>query len=166
MPVTDIDPDDRHGQRRCVPQRDHRARPEHRPTISNGIPDAIITISPRSALNLATGVDTITITGQTLATSPLPNYTWTGTATVTVTGGSVTPVIAAAAGVPTGPVLETTFVSPFGANQYTPSLTALSAFNYQPIPSARGAPAVPAAARASASGSTRSTTPARRSART
>ena len=101
----------------------------------DGIPDAIITISPRSSLNLANGSQKITITGQTLATSPLPNYTWTGTATVTVTGGSSTarsPVAVAAPA--TGPVLATQFVSPFGANQYTPSLTALSALNYQPIP--------------------------------
>ena len=34
----------------------------------------------------------------------------------------------------TGPVLETQYISPFGANQYTPSITALSALNYQPIP--------------------------------
>ena len=48
----------------------------------NGIPDAIITINPRSLLNLKNGLNVITITGQTLASSPLPNFTWTGTATV------------------------------------------------------------------------------------
>jgi hypothetical protein len=100
----------------------------------NGIPTAIITINPRAALNLPTGVDTITITGQMLATSPLFGQTWTGTATVTVSGGTVTPIISAVAGVPTGPNQLIDFLSPFGANQYTPSLTALSAFNYQPIP--------------------------------
>jgi hypothetical protein len=100
----------------------------------NGIQPAIITINPRSALRLPNGVDTITITGQTLASSPLAGFTWTGTATVTVTGGSVTPVISGLAGVPTGPNLQTAFISTFGANQYSPSLTSLSAFNYQPIP--------------------------------
>ncbi len=100
----------------------------------NGIQPAIITINPRSALKLPNGVDTITITGQTLASSPLPGFTWTGTATVTVTGGSVTPVFSGLAGVATGPNLQTNFISAFGANQYTPSLTDLSAFNYQPIP--------------------------------
>ncbi len=75
----------------------------------------------------------ITISGQTLATSPLPNYTWTGTATVTVTGGSSTPVTLAV-GPPSGPDTNVTFVPPFGSTQYTPSITQLSAFNYQPIP--------------------------------
>jgi len=100
----------------------------------NGIPDAIITINPVSALGLKNGLNVITITGQTLATSPLPNFTWTGTATVNVTGGTVTPVVSAIGAPATGPVTETTFVSTFGANQYSPSLTALSAYNYQPIP--------------------------------
>jgi hypothetical protein len=100
----------------------------------NGIPTAIITISPRSLLNLSNGPQVITITGQTLATSPLPNYTWTGSATVTVTGGSVSPVVSVVGAAATGPVQETTYVSPFGANQYTPSLSALSALNYAPIP--------------------------------
>jgi hypothetical protein len=101
----------------------------------NGIPDAIITINPRSALKLPTGVDTVTITGQTLATSPLPNFTWTGSASVTVTGGGVpTPVISAVGAPATGPVLETAFIPTFGANQYSPSLSSLSQFNYQPIP--------------------------------
>jgi hypothetical protein len=35
---------------------------------------------------------------------------------------------------PSGPVLETTFVSHFGANQFTPSVSSLSAYNYAPIP--------------------------------
>jgi hypothetical protein len=100
----------------------------------NGIPDAIITISPRAALALPNGVDTITITGQMNATSPLAGFTWTGTATVTVSGGNVTPVINGLAGTPRGPNLITNFIGPFGANQYTPSLTHLSAFNDQPIP--------------------------------
>jgi hypothetical protein len=100
----------------------------------NGIQDAIITINPRSALALANGSQTITITGSMVTTSPLFPLKWTGSAQVTVTGGSVTPVVAALAGVPTGPNLLTNFISPYGANQYTPSLSALSAFNYQPIP--------------------------------
>ena len=103
--------------------------------INPNIPTAIITISPRSALGLVNGSQKITITGQTLASSPLPGYTWTGTATVTVTGGSSGgPSASAAAGPATGPVIATQYVSPFGANQYTPSLTALSALTYQPIP--------------------------------
>jgi hypothetical protein len=100
----------------------------------NGIQPAIITINPRSALALPNGVDTITITGKTLPTSPLAGFTWTGSAQVTVTGGPVTPIISPLAGTPRGPNLLTNFIATFGANQYTPSLTALSAFNYQPIP--------------------------------
>ncbi len=100
----------------------------------NNIPTAIVTINPRSALRLPNGVNTITITGQMNANSPLFGQTWTGTASVTVTGGSVTPIISLLAGLPTGPNLLINFLSPYGANQYTPSLTSLSAFNYQPIP--------------------------------
>lgn len=100
----------------------------------DGIPDAIITISPRSALNLSNGSQKFTVTGQTLSSSPLPNYTWTGTATVTVTGGSSSVTTSVAAAPATGPVIATQYVSPYGANQYTPSLSALSALTYQPIP--------------------------------
>ncbi len=108
------------------------------PDTSNylhGIPDAIVTITPRSALNLVNGSQTFTITGQTLASSPLPNYTWTGTATVTVTGGTPGPPSVGAAVAPAiGPVTQTQYISPFGANQYSPSITAFSALTYQPIP--------------------------------
>ncbi len=133
MPVTDINPATVTVNGVAFPG----ATIQQDPDTANylfGIPDAIITISPRASLKLPNGVDTITITGQTLATSPLPNFTWTGTATVTVTGGTVTPIISGIAGVPTGPDLQTEFISPYGSNQYTPSLTDLSAFNYQPIP--------------------------------
>ena len=104
----------------------------------NGIVDAIITISPRSALNLPSGSVKITIAGKTLTSSPLPNFTWTGSATVTVTGGTggggSGSATGAAAAPATGPVLETQFVSPFGANQFSPSITAFSALNYQALP--------------------------------
>ena len=33
-----------------------------------------------------------------------------------------------------GPVLETSYISPFGATQYTPTISQLSALNYAPIP--------------------------------
>ena len=101
----------------------------------NGIPDAIITISPRSSLNLSNGSQKFTITGLTLASSPLPNYTWVGTTTITVTGGRNSGPSSSVAATPaTGPVIATQYVSPFGANQYAPSLSALSALTYQPIP--------------------------------
>jgi len=101
----------------------------------NGIPDAIITITPRSSLNLSPGTATFVVSGQTLPNLPAPAVeTWTGTATVTVTGGSSTPPTGAVAGIPTGPVLFTEFIPPFGSNQFTPSLSQLSALSYQPIP--------------------------------
>lgn len=101
----------------------------------NGIPDAIITITPRANLKLRTGVDTITISGQTLSTSPLANQTWTGSASVRVAGGGPTPpIFGAVGGAPSGPITQTTFNSVYGNNQFTPSLTQLSAYNYQPIP--------------------------------
>jgi hypothetical protein len=133
MPVTDIDPTTVKVNGVAYPNATLVQDPDSANYL-DGIPDAIITISPRSALNLANGTAIITINGQTLASSPLPDYTWTGTATVSVTGGSVTPVVGATGAIATGPVLHTTYVSPFGANQYTPSLSALSALNYQPIP--------------------------------
>jgi hypothetical protein len=133
MPVTDIDPTTVVVNGVAYPTATLVPDPDTANWL-DGIQDAIITINPRSLLNLSNGTDTITISGQTLASSDLPNYTWTGTATVTVTGGSSTPVSTAVGAPATGPVLATTYVSPFGANQYTPSLTALSALNYQPIP--------------------------------
>ena len=135
MPLTDIDPTTVKVNGVAFPNATLVEDPVPNGINLNGIPDAIITINPRSALKLANGVQVITITGKTLASSPLPNFTWTGTATVTVTGGSARSGRQRSAAAPaTGPVLETQFVSPFGANQYTPSLTAFSALNYQPIP--------------------------------
>jgi hypothetical protein len=101
----------------------------------NGIPDAIITISPRSALNLKAGTTTITISGSTLSTSPLANMTWTGTAfPVTVTGVPAPPVFGGVAGVASGPVTSVTYTPPFGTTQFVPTITQLSLYNYQPIP--------------------------------
>ncbi len=101
----------------------------------NGIQDAIITITPRSSLKLTAGTTTITISGKTLTTSPLSPDTWTGSATVTVTGsssgGNSSSLLAGIAG---GPVEETTFNSPFGPTQYVPTISQLSAYNYAPIP--------------------------------
>lgn len=133
MPVTDINPATVKVNGVAFPGATIAEDP-NQGDWQNGIPTAIVTISPRAALNLPNGVDTITITGQMQSTSPLFGQTWTGTASVTVTGGSVTPVISGLAGLPTGPNLLINFLSPYGANQYTPSLSALSAFNYQPIP--------------------------------
>jgi hypothetical protein len=139
MPVTDINPATIVVNGVAFPNATITEDPTEADHIPDGIPDAIITISPVSALALPSGTTTITITGAMLSTSPLAGDTFTGTATVTVTGGtgggggssSSGAGVAAAA---TGPVLETQFVSPFGANQFTPSLTAFSALNYAPLP--------------------------------
>ena len=166
MPAVDINPATVKVNGVAFPTATIEQDPDTANYTPAGIPDAIITISPRSALNLASGTVTFTITGQTLATSPLPNFTWTGTATVSVTGGSTSPVISAAVGPPSGPVTFTTLVPPFGSTQYTPSLTSLSLYNYQPLPLPGGDRAVPGAAGLPRSGSTHSTIRARRSART
>jgi hypothetical protein len=133
MPVTDIDPTTVVVNGVAFPN----ATLVQDPNTANylhGIPDAIITISPRANLNLATGTVTFVVTGKTLASSPIPNQSWTGTAAVTVTGGSSTPPVGVVAGVPTGPVLFTEFISPYGANQFVPSLSQFNALSYQPIP--------------------------------
>jgi hypothetical protein len=132
-PVTDIDPTTVVVNGVAFPNATLVADPNTANHL-NGIVDAIITISPRSNLNLTSGTVVISISGKTLASSTLPNFTWKGSATVTVTGGSSAPVVSAVAAPPTGPVLQTVFVPTFGAGQNTPSLTALSALNYAPIP--------------------------------
>ena len=133
-PVTDIDPTTVVVNGVAFPNATLIPDPNTNDWV-NGIQDAIITITPRSSLNLTAGSRTITISGQTLPTSPLAGETWTGSATVTVTGsggsGGSTSLIAAAAG---GPVLETTFNSAFGPTQYVPTVSQLSAYNYAPIP--------------------------------
>jgi hypothetical protein len=102
----------------------------------NGIQDAIITITPRSSLGLTNGTNTITISGQTLPTSPLAGSTWTGSTSVNVTGSSSGGggSTSALAGIARGPVLETTFNSFFGPTQYVPTISQLSEYNYAPIP--------------------------------
>jgi hypothetical protein len=54
---------------------------------NDGIPDAVITISPRTDLGLTTNTRTITLNAQTLPNTPNANRRVTGTASVTVTGG-------------------------------------------------------------------------------
>ena len=54
----------------------------------DGIPDASFVFSPRSLLNLPNGVVTVTVSGRTLPTSIFPNRRYTGSALVSVSGGS------------------------------------------------------------------------------
>ncbi len=135
MPVTDIDPTTVSVNGVAFPTATLTQDSDTKDYVPGGIPDAIITITPVANLKLTNGTDIITITGKTLATSPLAGFTWTGSASVTVTGGAAPgPAISAIAAPPTGPVLQTALIPTFGANQFTPSLTALSALNYAPIP--------------------------------
>ena len=104
----------------------------------DGIPDAIITISPVSALNLQNGVQTITLTGRTLATAANSNKVFSGSAQVTVTG-------ATSGGGGTGTLPPVSTVSPsFGfpissaaaplyGGSLVPSLTDLSPYPWTPI---------------------------------
>jgi hypothetical protein len=135
MPVDDINPSTVVVNGHAFPNATLQQDPNTNNYIPDGIPDAIITISPRSALNLSPGTTTITISGSTLPTSPLPGRTWTGSASpVTVTGGTTTPIIAGLAGIAAGAVQQLFFNAPFGNTQFVPTLSALSLLNYQPIP--------------------------------
>jgi hypothetical protein len=135
MPVRDINPATVVVNGVAFPNATLLADPNQADWV-NGIQDAIITITPRSALGLTNGTNTITIKGQTLSTSPLAGETWTGSASVAVTGSSSGggPATSALAGLARGPVLETTFNSFFGPTQYVPTISQLSAYNYAPIP--------------------------------
>jgi hypothetical protein len=101
----------------------------------DGIPDAIITVSPRSAIGLTSSTRSLTISGLTLSTAPQPNARWTGTAAITVTGagggGSVTATTLA---VPVGLIKPTEYTPHFGPTQFTPGISALSAYDYKAIP--------------------------------
>ena len=107
----------------------------------DGFQDAIITITPRSNLNLLSTTTSLTLTAKTIAASLFPNQTFSSSATITVTGGATggggggggggTTVTSA----PIGTITQTTFLAPFGPDIYVPSLTTLSQLNtYKPIP--------------------------------
>jgi hypothetical protein len=61
------------------------------PVDANGIRDAIITISPRSAIGLSPGSASLTISGPTRHGNPFAHETWEGTAPVTVVAGAPGP---------------------------------------------------------------------------
>lgn len=103
----------------------------------NGIQDAILVVSPRSALNLTNGLQNMTVSGSILSTSPLAGLTWNGVAQVTVTGAPTptpSPSSALVAVAPPGPITSTTYNSTFGASQFVPTISQFSAYNYAPIP--------------------------------
>lgn len=97
---------------------------------------AIITISPRSALGLPAGPSTLTVTGRTLDTAPAPNELWTASASITT--GGVPPVPPGPGGGVAAPVQPGAFHSPnylshFGGS-FTPTVAEMSRLNYAPIP--------------------------------
>jgi len=106
---------------------------------NDGIPDAIITISPRSRINLNATVTTFTITGRTRLASLSGGLAFTGTTNITVTGGSVTPVtpgVGLLAGLPVGTIVPNYFLPQFGPDHFVPPSHVLSRLDYKPIPQA------------------------------
>jgi hypothetical protein len=104
----------------------------------DGIPDAIITITPRTNLNLTTDT-TLTITGSTKSTSPNAGKTFFGQALISVTGsnggGGGGGGTGGGAAIPAGTFVPSVFIPQFGPDQYVPSLAELSAYSsYKPIP--------------------------------
>lgn len=106
----------------------------------DGIPDAIITITPRSRLGLTTATTSLTINGRTLTTSPNAGNGFTGTATIAVTGSVVPPVIGTGGiglgqvGLPPGTIFPSSFIPSFSPDTFVPSIAAMSAYSYKPIP--------------------------------
>lgn len=103
----------------------------------DGIPDAIITITPRSRMNLQTTSTTLTITGKTLASSPQGGKSFSGTAPITVSGGVTPPInviTGGASAIQVGAIIPTSFTPHFGAGVFVPPISALSAYDYKPVP--------------------------------
>ena len=99
----------------------------------DGIADAIVTITPRSNLNLSNGTSTFTVSGRTLAAAG--NLRFTGNALVTVTGGGGGGGGGGAtSSIPIGAQAVTTFIGPNG-DSLVPTIASLSAYsNYKPLP--------------------------------
>jgi hypothetical protein len=109
---------------------------------NDGIPDAIITITPRANIGLTAATTSLTISGRTLASSANPNKRWTGTAAITVSGAGPSPGPGPGPGpggggtvLQAGFIFPTAFLPPLGPTTYVPSLTTLSQYSsYKPIP--------------------------------
>jgi hypothetical protein len=65
--------------------KDVKVRPGPVDESRHGIRDAIITVSPRSALNLSPGATSLTISGLIQPGTPLAHERWSATAPITVT---------------------------------------------------------------------------------
>ncbi|WP_159452153.1 beta strand repeat-containing protein [Singulisphaera sp. GP187] len=106
---------------------------------NDGIPDAIVTITPRSRIGLKSTDTTFNLTGNTLPTAGNPNTGFLGTAQIVVSGG-INPnpptVSTGGTGVLIGSIPKTSFTPQFGADHYVPPTSALSRLNYKAIPRA------------------------------
>ena len=103
----------------------------------DGITDAIITITPRSNLNLPNGSNSITISGRTFTTAANSNKRFTGSATVNVVGsgvggGGVGGAASAASGTSAVGIFGSA-IPPFGG-RLVPTKFELSRLNYKAIP--------------------------------
>lgn len=104
---------------------------------NDGIPDAIITITPRTNIGLTTSTTTLTIAGRTKTTGVNANKRWTGSADITVAGGGGGGGGGGSLGssTPIGFIPPTQFNPPFGPDRAVPTLASLSRLgSYKPIP--------------------------------
>ncbi len=98
----------------------------------DGIPDAIVTITPRSNLGLTAGTRTITISGTTFASGSTPVESFSGSATVQVTGSSGGVVVSGVPGqIPTN---EGFGALPQNGSSLVPSISSLSQLAWRPLP--------------------------------
>jgi hypothetical protein len=96
---------------------------------NDGITDAILTISPRSALNLTPGTTvTFTVAGQTNEAVP---RLWSGSTQVQITNVTPTPPVLPAASAATPIVVQN--IPPFG-EALVPAVPTMSKLNYRPLP--------------------------------
>jgi hypothetical protein len=136
IPLRDIDPTTIVVNGVPYPNATIRADPNGDVNL-DGIPDAIVTITPRSRLNLLSTTTTFTVTGQAPATSPNAGNSFLGTAAITVSGGNVPVTPGSVSGaIQVGTILPTSFVPQFGPDTFVPPVSALSRLNYKPIPRA------------------------------
>jgi hypothetical protein len=108
----------------------------------DGIPDAIVTVTPRSKVGLTNFTTSITLQDILKVTSPFGASAYLGRAIGTVSGGgggggggsSTSGGAAGNAALP-GKIIPTSFISHFGPTQYVPTLSQFSAdSSYKPIP--------------------------------
>ena len=131
-PVTDIDPTTIVINGVAFPDAIITADPFDQ--NSDGIPDAIITVTPRSSIGLINSTTSLTVIGRTISTSVGGSRVFSGTAAITVSGGGGGGGGGGvAAFLPPGFVRLTQFIPPLG-ERLVPQLTTLSRLDYKAIP--------------------------------